>query len=74
MEVLERLRRTLGNLNRVVLARLRPGDAVQMLDERAKLEEWLGGTAKVEDARSGTIEDALATYREYNYLKGFRQI
>lgn len=74
MAVLSQLKRTLGNLNRLALARLRPGDAVQMLAERAKLEEWLGGTAKVEDARSGTIEDALSAYREYNYLKGLRQI
>jgi hypothetical protein len=74
MATLARLQRTLSNLNRVVLARLRPGDSVQMLNERAKLEEWIGGTAKVEDSRSGTIEEALSAYRENNYLKGLRQI
>ncbi|HZW24351.1 MAG TPA: EH signature domain-containing protein [Gallionella sp.] len=74
MTVLSRLQRTLSNLNRVALARLRPGDAVQMLNERAKLEEWIGGTAKIEDSRSGTIEEALSAYRENNYLKGLRQI
>lgn len=74
MKVLARLQRTLTNLNRVVLAKLRPGDAVQMLHERAKLEEWIGGTAQIEDSRSGTIEEALGAYRENNYLKGLRQI
>lgn len=74
MEVLARLQRTLSNLNRVVLAKLRPGDAVQMLNERTKLEEWIGGTTQVEDSKSGTIEEALGAYRENNYLKGLRQI
>ena len=74
MDVLERLRKTLSNLNRVVLAKLRPGDSVQMLNERTKLEEWIGGTTQVEDSKSGTIEEALGAYRENNYLKGLRQI
>lgn len=74
MDVLERLQRIMANHNRVVLSRLRPGDSVQMLNERSKLEEWIGGTAQVEDAVSGTIEDALRGYRQNNYLKGFRQI
>ncbi|MFZ3018028.1 MAG: EH signature domain-containing protein [Gallionella sp.] len=74
MDVLKRLQRKLTNLNRIVLAKLRPGDAVQMLNERAKLEEWIGGTAQVESSASGTIEQALGTYRENNYLKGLRQI
>lgn len=74
MDMLDQLRRTLGNLNRVALARLRPGDAVQMLNERTLLREWMGGTGQVEDSSSGTIEEALNAYRENNYLKGFRQI
>jgi len=40
MATLARLQRTLSNLNRVVLARLRPGDSVQMLNERAS---WKSG-------------------------------
>lgn len=75
MSVLDQLQKTLRKLNRVALARIRPGDSLQMLDERAKLEEWIGGGAsKFDDSTSGSIEGALRLYRENNYLKGLRQI
>lgn len=75
MSVLDHLQKTLRNLNRVALAKLRPGDSIQMLNERAKLQEWIGGgSTQLEETTAGTIEDALRAYRENNYLKGLRQI
>lgn len=74
MSALDQLQKTLHKLNRVALVRMRPGDSIQMLDERAKLEEWIGGTSKLDDSTTGSIEDMLRFYRENNFLKGLRQI
>lgn len=74
MKALQQLQRTLRNLNMVALSKLRPGDSIQMISERTKLKEWIGGSAQLEETNSRTIEDALRAYRENNYLKGLRQI
>lgn len=74
MRVLQQLQRTLRNLNMVALAKLRPGDSIQMLNEHTKLKEWIGGSKQLDETSSRTIEDALRAYRENNYLKGLRDI
>lgn len=74
MPALELLQRKLRNLNLAALARMRLGDSLQMLNERAKLQQWVSGTVHLEEATSNTIEAALRAFAERQYLKGVRQI
>lgn len=74
MDVLEKLQSTLRALNQVALARIRPGDSLQMLNEKARLREWVKGSSQLEDVPLSTIEDALRAYRYNKNLKGLRQI
>ncbi|MDX8380182.1 MAG: EH signature domain-containing protein [Gallionella sp.] len=74
MDVLNKLQRVLRTTNRVTLARMRPGDSLQMFEERAKLQAWVKGTSTLEGAPLATIEDALRVFRQNKYLKGVRQI
>ncbi len=74
MDVLEQLQGTLRNLNQVALARVRPGDSLQMLNELSILKAWIGAASRLEEPASGNIEEALRAYQQNNYLKGLRQI
>lgn len=74
MDVLVRLQKTLRNLNRVALSRIRPGDTLQLLNEQTKLKQWASGAAQLEDTTPTTIEAALRAYQQNGYLKGLRQI
>jgi hypothetical protein len=74
MDVLAQLQRTLHTVNQVALARIRPGDSLQMLNEKAKMQEWLRGAAKLDDAPIATIEEVLRAFRQDANLKGLRQI
>lgn len=74
MEVLEQLQGTLRNLNQLALARMRPGDTLQMLDELSKLQSWIGAASRLEEPSLDTIEEALLAYRQKKYIKGLRQI
>lgn len=74
MDALEKLQGKLRAINQLALAKLRPGDSLQMLDERARLQEMVKGTAQLEESPLSTIEDALRAYQQNKYLKGLRQI
>lgn len=74
MDVLEKLQQTLRNLNQVALARIRPGDMLQIEHERSRLREWVKGSGQLEDIPLHTIEDTLRSYRQNKYLKGLREI
>lgn len=74
MPVIEQLQKRLRYLNVAALGRLRLGDSVQILNERAKLQEWVSGTAQLEAATSNTIDAAIRIFMERQYLQGVRQI
>lgn len=74
MAALELLQRKLRKLNQLALAKLRLGDSLQMLGERARLQEWVSGTVQLEEATSNTINAALRALIERQHLKGTRQI
>jgi hypothetical protein len=74
MDVLEKLQQTLRNVNKVALGRIRPGDSLQMHNERSRLQEQVRGASRLEEVPLATIEDALRDYRQDKYLKGLRQI
>jgi hypothetical protein len=70
---LEKLQRTLHNVGQVALARMRPGDSLQMAHERSKLIEWLGGTSELEESSGDRIADALRAFEQNQYVSGLRQ-
>lgn len=72
--MLEKLQSTLRALNQAALARIRPGDSLQMLNEQARLREWVKRSSRPDDAPLSTIEDALRAYQQNKNLKGLRQI
>lgn len=74
MDALNLLQRKLRNLNQVALARLRPGDSLDMLNERSRLQSWVSGTTQLEEVSANTIDTALRAYIENQHLKGTRQI
>lgn len=74
MDVLEKLQHTLRTVNRMALAKIRPGDSLQMYNEQAMLREWVKESSRLEEVPLITIEGALRGYRQNKYLKGLRQI
>lgn len=74
MNALEQLRKNLRNLNQVALAKMHLGDSLQMLYERSKLEEWVGGTSHSEVTTANTIEAAVKFFVLHKQLKGVRQV
>ncbi len=74
MDVLEKLQGQLLTLNQAALAKLRPGDSLQILSERARLREWVKGSYQLESVPLSTIEGALRGYRQNKHIKGVRQI
>ncbi|MFA6971694.1 MAG: EH signature domain-containing protein [Gallionella sp.] len=74
MDALDKLQRTLRTLNQVALAKIRPGDSLQMLHEQARLREWVKGSYQLEDVPLSTIEGVLRAYRQNKNLKGLREI
>lgn len=73
MSALDQLQRTLHNVSQVALARMRPGDSLQMAHERSRLMAWLGGTAEPEGADGDRIADALRAFEQNRYVSGLRQ-
>lgn len=74
MDALARLQKNLSNINRIAVSRVRPGDSLQMYNERMKLQEWVKGTWQSETMPLATIESALRAYRQYKSINGLRQI
>lgn len=74
MDTLDKLQAKLRTINQVALARLRPGDSLQMQHERALLQKLVKGGAQLESVPLQTIDGALRAYRIDKYLKGLRQI
>jgi|GEM_PF-1707377 len=74
MDALEKLKRTLLTVNKTALARLRPGDMLQMQAELSRLKEQVKATLQLDAVALDSIEDALRSYRLNKYLKGLRQI
>lgn len=74
MDVLEQLQGTLRNLNQLALAKMRPGDSLQMLDELSRLQTWIGAASRLEEPSTNTIEEAILVYRQKKFIKGLRQI
>ena len=74
MDVLDKLQRTLDAVNKVALSRMHPGDALEMHNERVRLQEWVRSSSRLESVPLVTMESALNGYRQYKYLKGVRQI
>ena len=74
MDALEKLQGKLRNINQVALARMRPGDSLQMQNERLLLQAKVKGSYRLEEAPLDSIEDALRNFRQNGYLKGLRQI
>lgn len=74
MMTLAQLQKRLRNINQVALARLRLGDSVQILHERSILQQWVGGTVKLEEVTANTIEAALNAFHQTQLLKSARQI
>lgn len=73
MNALEQLQRTLHNVSQVALARMRPGDSLQMTHERSKLIAWLGGKSELDESSGDRIEDALRAFEQNRYVSGLRQ-
>ncbi len=63
MDALARLDLTLANANRLALARLRPGDALDMHAEVERLKAWLGDDPRPGRFPAVTIERALRSFR-----------
>ena len=74
MDALDKLQRTLSNVNKVALSRMHPGDALQMHSEFVRLQQWVQLSGRLESVPLATIESALKNYRQNKYLKGLRQI
>lgn len=74
MDVLDKLQLSLRNVNKIALARMRPGDSLQMHAERTVLQELVKGSSRAEAPPPGTIEDALRAYRLHKSLPGLRQL
>lgn len=72
-EALDQLQTTLHNVSRVALERMRPGDSLQMMYERSRLIDWLGGTPELEEATGDRIADALLIFEQNQYVSGLRQ-
>lgn len=70
---LDQLERTLRNVSQVALARLRPGDSLQMAHERLKLIAWLGGISEPGESSGDRIADALRAFEQNRYVSGLRQ-
>lgn len=70
---LDQLQRTLHNVNQVALARLRPGDSLQMAHERSQLIDWLGGLSELPESSGDRITDALRAFEQNRYVGGLRQ-
>src|SRR5574340_59788 len=70
---LDQLQRTLHNVSQVALARMRPGDSLQMAHERSRLIDWLGGTSELDEATGDRIADALSAFEQNQYVSGLRQ-
>ncbi len=65
MDALERLELTLSNVNKLALARFRPGDALDMHAELSRLRAWLGDHSEPERFPAVTIERALRGFRQH---------
>jgi hypothetical protein len=74
MDALEKLQRKLNNINQVVLAKIRPGDSLQMQNERSQLQASVKGSYQLENISLDTVESALRNFKQNGYLKGVRQI
>lgn len=72
-DALDPLQRTLHNVSQVALARMRPGDSLQMAHERSLLIDWLGGTSELEETTGDRIVDALRAFAQNRYVSGLRQ-
>lgn len=70
---LDQLERTLHNVSQVALARLHPGDSLQMAHERSKLIDWLGGISELGESSGDRIADALRAFEQNRYVSGLRQ-
>lgn len=70
---LEQLQRTLHNVGQVALARMRPGDSLQMAHERSRLIDWLGGLSELEESSGDRIAGALRAFEQNRYISGLRQ-
>ena len=60
---LDQLQRTLHNINRVALARMRLGDSLQIAQERSKLIDWLGDTTELEESPGSAVDALRALHR-----------
>lgn len=74
MDTLAKLHDTLSNINAISLSRMRPGDSLGMRSERSRLQEWVRGSSRLENAPAATIEQALKAYRQNGSLVGLRQL
>ncbi|MFA6921721.1 MAG: EH signature domain-containing protein [Gallionella sp.] len=74
MDALEKLQARLRTVNQVALAKLRPGDSLQMQNERSLLQAKVKGSYRLDEMPLATIEGTLRAYQQNKYLKGLRQI
>lgn len=74
MDALVKLQARLRTVNQVALSKLRPGDSLQMENERALLQAKIKGSSQLDELPPATIEGALRAYQQNKYLKGLRQI
>jgi hypothetical protein len=73
MRAIDQLPHTLKSISQAALSKLRLGDSLQMLDERSKLEEWVGGASDLEEATGDRILASLQAFHENQFIRGLRQ-
>lgn len=72
MSAIEQLEKNLRSIGQVALARMQPGDAVQMLHERELLEQWIGAVLEEDELGSDRMIDALERFHKSNGFKSMR--
>ncbi|MBI1424327.1 MAG: hypothetical protein GC149_12735 [Gammaproteobacteria bacterium] len=73
MSAIEQLEKSLHHIGQVALAKLRPGDALQMLYERTLLEKWIGAVLEQEELTGDRVLDALEMFYKSQGFKSLRQ-
>lgn len=73
MSAIEQLEKSLHSIGQVALARMRLGDAVQMVHERTLLESWIGAVLEQDEVGGDRMLDALDAFHKSHGFKSLRQ-
>lgn len=73
MSAIEQLEKNLHHIGQVALAKLQPGDGLQMAHERALLQDWIGAVLEQDELSGDRMLDALEMFYKSQGCKSLRQ-